>query len=280
MLLRKFRFAPFLFLLAASAFSLPVTLGVSASEGGLAAARTWNLVAAYLGETENLDVRYQLFEDQAALYRNLRDHYVDLALFDPAWYWVKREGLSPLAELASPGGTEPRTVLVVPKNSIIYRPENLLGFTLALTRSGESATGYFIPLAMLASAGVRTERLKRLVFAETSESVLKSVAYGGIDGGAVPRRFLEDRGRAFADFVRIVAESGPLPGPLIASRREDGGGRFRPLVRALLAMKETEQGRAALLAAELDGFRPPALGLYENLAAYLTVYESAYGAPE
>jgi len=268
-----------LLLLAAEASSVPVRIGIPAVEGGLAAARTWNAVCSHLAENGGLDVRYQVFEDHAGLLRSLKERFVDVALLDPAWFLWKRDALAPLAEVRF-AGTEERSVLIAQKSSIVYRIEDFSGASFAFARPFATSAGYFVPLAMLASSGVKLANLRRAVNAETSEGVLKGVAYGGLDGGAVPERFLDKSGNILSDFVRVVAESRPLPFPILARRREDDGDRYLGLEEALLSMKKGQSGREALVSAGIEEFRAPVPGAFDELASYLAVFESVYGAPK
>ncbi len=268
-----------LLLLAVEASSVPLRIGVPAVEGGLAAARTWNAVCSHLAGNGGPDVRYQVFEDHAGLLRSLKERFVDVVLLDPAWFLWRRDALALLAEVRF-AGTEERSVLIARKNSIVYRIEDFSGASFAFARPGATSAGYFVPLAMLASSGVRLANLRKAVNAETSEGVLKGVAYGGLDGGAVPGRHLEKGGNILSDFVRIVAESKPLPFPLLARRREDDGEKYRGLEEALLAMKQGQAGREALVSAGIEEFRTPEPGVFGDLASYLAVFESFYGAPK
>jgi ABC-type phosphate/phosphonate transport system substrate-binding protein len=267
-----------LFSAVRGALGLPLRIGVPAGESGVETLRCWSALGEAL-KSRGVDVSIEVLENNAAVARSLRDRFVDVGFLDPLWYRRFSEFLLPLAEAIPTADTS--VVLAVPKNSIVYRPESLVGASLALASEKDTAAGYFVPLAMLARGGVMLSDLGGLVFAETGLSVLKSVAYGGVAAGSFPAGLLAEGPHSrLSGEVRVIAESGPLPPPLLVFRRDDGEERYRRLLEELGAAASAPEASAALRSAGIAGFRPPSLGAYRNLDQYLRDYKAAYDAQD
>lgn len=280
--LGRFRFAVSLLALrAASAACVPMTIGIPATEGGLPTVRAWALLCSRVQAASGIELRYVVLKDHRAVLDQMQGRFVDLAVVDPAWYLKERRSLTPLLSARFTGRDVIRVRLVVPRSSIFYRISDLAGHSIALTRAGESAAGYYVPLAMLAQAGIVHRDPGRLVFAETFDSILKGVAFESLEAGAVPSYEMEtETGRACADFVRIIGESAPLPQPLLVGRTADGGDRTRALLDAFLGLSGSEEGRRALAQSGYAGFYPPGEAGFDALEGYLRIFGEAYGAPD
>jgi ABC-type phosphate/phosphonate transport system substrate-binding protein len=219
--------------------------------------RSWNALNAAL-RSRGVDASVEVLESNRAVARALGDRFIDVGLLDPYWFLRYREALLPLAEAVAPGDRPPSVLLIVPRNSIVYRIDQLEDFTLALPSDRDTAKGYYVPLAMLSRAGIR------IITSDTDVSVLKGVAYGGIDAGCLSgATFMDERYAHFAAEVRVVAESEALPPPLLAIRRDDGEEKYRQLRDALT-----------------PAFGPPALKEYGTLERYLRSYKAAYDAED
>jgi ABC-type phosphate/phosphonate transport system substrate-binding protein len=270
-----------LVLAAATAACVPLTIGIPATEGGLPTVRAWALICGRVQAASGIEVRYVVLKDHQAVVDELQRRFVDLAVLDPAWYVKERRTLTPLLSARVSGGDTIRVCLIVPRGSIIYKPADLAGHSIALTRAGQSAAGYFVPLALLAQAGIVQSNPGRWIFAETFDSILKGVAFESLEAGAVPSYAMEtETGRACADFIRVIGESAPLPQALMVGRTADGGERYRALLDAFLALRGTEEGRQALAQSGYAGFYLPDTVGFDALEGYLRIFGEAYGAPD
>jgi ABC-type phosphate/phosphonate transport system substrate-binding protein len=280
---RKFaRLASILLTLARSPlFCSPITIAVPVQQEGLETTRSWAMLCRQVQADSGIELRAVVMKDHRAALDELRRRFVDLALVDPAWYSENRRSLVPLLEARAVRHDASRVSLIVPRGSMSYRPADLAGRSIALTREGQSAAGYFVPLALLAEAGVVYADPKRLVFAETFDSIIKGVAFESLDAGAVPTHELDaSAGRAYADFIRVIAQSDPIPHPLIVGRAEDGPARYGELIRAFIGLSGSERGRQALLSSGYAEFTFPAAIGFEALERYLRIYRDSYGDPE
>jgi ABC-type phosphate/phosphonate transport system substrate-binding protein len=263
----------------AAAPALPLRIGVPAGESGLETIHCWSVLTEHL-RSRGVETSFEVMESNAAVVRALRERFVDVGFLDPLWLFRNRDSLAPLVETGS-AGSRNAALVIVPKNSIVHRLEDLSGASFALPSRKETACGYYVPLAMLSRKGVRLSDPGKAVYAETGLSVLKGVAYGGIEGGCLSAALLADERYAnFAAEVRVVAESEPLPAPLLAIRREDGEARYRALREELTGLAASPAGIAVLASAGLSGFVPPAVKEYGALERYLRDYKATYGAED
>jgi ABC-type phosphate/phosphonate transport system substrate-binding protein len=268
-------------LAAATVDGLPVTIGVPALESGLTAVQAWAQLCGQVRAESGIEVRYSVLADHRAVVDELSRRFLDLAIVDPAWYLKERRTLIPLLEARAVKQDSIRVCLIMPRSSICYKPADLAGRPIALTHAGQSAAGYFVPLAMLAEAGIIHSDPRRLIFAETFDSILKGVAFESLEAGAVTSYALEtETGRTCADFIRVIASSKPLPHPVLVGRSADGPERYRALIEAFLGLAGTETGRQALARSGFSGFLLPDIAAFQALEGYLQTYRDAYGAPD
>jgi len=269
-----------LFIFSIELPALPIKIGVPAGESGLEANRSWGAIVAYL-RRRGTDVEFEVFENHRVVVKNLRERFIDLAFLDPLWYRRFSSVLAPFLESSFADPKSASVLIVVPKASIIYRIEDLAGVSFALASEKETAGSYFVPLALLARAGIRHRHLRKIVYSGTAASVLKGVAYGGLESGSLlSSAFRSELSGKLAETVRVIAESEPLPAALLAVRREDGMAKYEKLRGELLAMETEREGRAALDESGFSGFILPSLTAYGTLEKYLLEYEAVYGAED
>ena len=276
-----------LVLLSVPVLSLPLTIGVPALGDGLAIGRTWDGICSYLRNEAEIEVTFRVYEDHASLLEALHQRFVDIAFIDAFWHYrenrehtgEERVSLLAVVEVAGRSGFSGR--IIVPKNSIAYRIADLKGATLALTGPEETIAGYYLPLALLAEAGVRFSDLDDVLYVETYDSILKGVAYGEIDAGTLPS-FFQTHTDNLIDSVRIIAESRPLPLPRLVFRSADEVQRYRSLQEVFLAMNSHRVGRKVLASAGFTGFLsgdsiPDYSQGFSTLSRYIEIFEKMNG---
>jgi ABC-type phosphate/phosphonate transport system substrate-binding protein len=267
---------------AGSVSCLPITIGVPVQEQGVITTQSWALLCGRLMAETGLEIRSVVLKDHRAVMDELRSRFIDIAVVDPAWYDREERILTPLLQARASPRTADGICLIVPRGSIFYKPADLDGRSIALTRAGQSAAGYFVPLAVLAEAGVVYTDPRHIIFAETFDSILKGVAFGSLEAGVVPSYELEaGKGTAYMDFIRVIAVSSPLPHPLLVGRRDDDApSRYNAVIRGFLGLSGTESGRRTLLEAGYAEFCLPSRVGFDALERYLRIFRDAYGAPE
>lgn len=223
-----------LFFAPGMGFTVPVVLGVPAIEGGLATRKMWDGICRYIENATGIETTFIVYADHSSLLKALFDHFVDIAFLDALWFYINEDRLSVLAAAKTGCRSGFVVSIIVPRGSRRYSVEDLHGATLALTKPYESSAGYFIPLALLVEAGMTSKDLDSILFVETFDSILKAVAYGGIQAGGVPLYFLEDeKVSQLADSVRIIVRSDPVAAPLLAIRKamhDDRYGTVRDVI--------------------------------------------------
>jgi phosphate/phosphite/phosphonate ABC transporter binding protein len=250
----------------------PVVLAVPAGEQGLARLRQWRPLADYLAERSGLVVNLEIVENHQAVLAALQDNLCDLAFVDPLWCAILvRRGLGrPLARPQIAARDMLRSVLIAHRDSIIRRPGDLAGRTVALTAPGESAAGYYVPLYLLRRSGLLEAPGARLVYSDTDLSVLKSVAYGKLEAGFVSSAVLDDPSNAsLAAQVRVIVESEPMPQWTVVLRQGLRESTSESLRRQLLSAHRLEAGQAALTAAGIAAFVEARAEDYAGMLQYL-----------
>ena len=210
--------AVLLILLCTASFlpaAVPVEFAVPAMQSGLEQLQRWMPFVEYLEERTGFPIELTVESSHEKVLSGLRDNFYDIGFMN-AYYEAKaveEDEIASVFRFHTSRGQTYRTCFIVSDDSIIRHPHELSGDYLALTVSKESLAGYYIPLIELERHGIDVEQVfRQIIFSETQESVLKGVAYGLIDAGAVTDDLLEDsRYRYLASQVRTVIISDPIP---------------------------------------------------------------------
>lgn len=151
-----------------------------------------------------------------------------------------------------------RSLLVARKDSGISALEQLKGRMVAF-EDPWSTSGYFLPAALLREAGLQLSTKTTpqepvgadevgTIFTLDEENIVVWVLTGRCAAGAVNNLDYEEFKGAQAAELKVLAESQTVPRQVVAFRRDLPDEVVDALVRALLAMENSEQGRAVLSA--------------------------------
>jgi ABC-type phosphate/phosphonate transport system substrate-binding protein len=257
-------------------------LGVLGGENALSTSEAWNGLCASIRQISPIDVRYEVFEKHTSLLRALKEHRIDFALVDPAWFVKEKDWVRPLVGTEILGSSTYRVMLIVPRNSIYYKTSDLRLENLLLTGSHESAAGFYIPLAVLLESGVPLVGSPR--FLDAFESILKGVAYGkGTEAGPIPFYLWEQKkGERILEFIRVLEILPFVPCPIVVGRKEDEEDRHRNLKTLLLSLHTTEEGTRALAQTPFSKFTlvTGEEDSYRNLAESIRKVEAVYGSSD
>lgn len=195
--------------------AVPVQIAVPAMQSGLDQLHRWMPLVEYLEQRTGFPVELTVEGSHEDVLSGLRDNFYDIA-FVNAYYEEKAVGYDEIASVLrfhTPLGQTYRTCFIVSDDSVIRKSTELSGDYLALTVSRESLAGYYIPLIELQKHHIDPETaFRQIIFSETEESVLKGVAFGLIDAGAVTDDLLKNPRYAYlAAQVRTIIESEPIP---------------------------------------------------------------------
>ncbi|MBN2552505.1 MAG: phosphate/phosphite/phosphonate ABC transporter substrate-binding protein [Spirochaetales bacterium] len=262
----------------------PVVLAVPANEEGLARFRQWKPITDYLSDASGLLLVLEMVEDHPAILRGLAANQYDLAFVDPVWYvtLVGRGLCVPLARPVSLSRDTVRSLLIVHRDSIIRDVSDLGEAKIALTGRFESALGYYLPLSLLESRGLRLAAdSDRILFSDTFLSILKGVAYGKLEAGFVSSSVLDEGDNAsLREQVRVVLESEAIPQWTLVYRSDLRPSTIASVRRELLNMVRSEQGRPALQPSGFSAFVEAFDADYDAVRRYREAVEADIEAAE
>ncbi len=190
----------------------------------------------------------------AAIGRGEVDVYIDSPF--PVAVMKRRVGLRPLLRRWKKGVAEYRTLFFVRSDSP-HRAIRDLGGEIVAFDDPFSTSGYLIPKAMLAAAGLAPTEHPHpsaavprgtvgYVFSKDDENTLAWVLKGRAAAGAIDDVGFEDLlGERMEDF-RIIGRSVAVPRHVLGVRRDYPAPRLAALEDALLHMHEDAKGRRIL----------------------------------
>lgn len=266
-------FMIFGFMITGFLAAVPLNLAVPSMQEGLSKIEQWTPIVEYLEGECGFEIELLIVKDHEVLSRGLRDRFYDVGFVNALWEQRLTTGGQFLtrARVSIGGGEQFTTHIIVNKDSVIRKVSELGGEFLALTVQGESLGGYYIPLILCREAGVDlTEVFRQIVYSETFESILKGVAFGVVDAGAVTSDILYSAEmKDYRAEVRSVAISKPLPQWALVARDDNKTQQMDRFISELVGMSGEPGGRAVLVSAGFDGFTPREGGVTGIPAEYL-----------
>ena len=133
--------------------------------------------------------------------------------------------------------------------------------------------GFYIPLALMYEKGIDPfSYYKAVIFPETFESILKSVAYGKLDSGFIISNILENEDNSvYSDNIRIIIKSDPLPLPLIVIRNDFNKELSIIFQQAIIDISNN---------LNISNFEVPNSNEFNILTHYLNILEKNNASPE
>lgn len=246
----------FLYLNTLSAFSLQ--FAVPAMQSGLTKLRQWTPLVRYVEEQCGFDIELVIVKDHHKLAEGLVDKFYDVGFVNALW----EEKLKQNSDMHSCARVEVnqkqvfQTSLIVNKDSVIRNMTDMHGKYLALIVPYESLGGFYIPLVLFQKQKIDpTEVFKQIVYSETYDSILKGVAFGVVDVGAIASTVLQDpKLGQFSKEIRVIETSDSLPQWALVGRNDLKSEMIDLFIKSLVEMKNSEEGRELLKAAGFSGF--------------------------
>jgi phosphonate transport system substrate-binding protein len=202
---------------------------------------------------------------------------VDLLLgdrIDAAWlcgypYVAYESRLALVAVPVYQGAPLYRSYLIVPdKDARTQRIADLRGAVFAFS-DALSNSGYLVPKVELVRAGATPEAFfRRTFFTYAHRKVVEAVRVGLADGGAVDGYVwdtLQAQQPLATSGLRVAWRSPAYGFPPIVARRSAPDARISPLVRALLAMPASDEGRKLLERLNIEGFAAGDSALFDSI---------------
>lgn len=177
-------------------------------------------------------------------------------LFLPAWYYKlygEKLGLRPLMASLADGATTYHKVLLVRKGSAITM-STIRNQSLAMTTMGP-ADESTLNTILFAAHGIDSRDLS-IVTVPKDADALFALALGHIDMALVGKRSIEQIGEVNPKILQSVeplAESGPIPGPILCYAKGRVNGRLVEQLKGLLQRKPN--GSNVLEILQIDGWR-------------------------
>jgi len=240
--------------------AVPLQLAIPAMQAGLSRLEQWTPIVEYLEEECNFEIDLLIVKDHDELIEGLRDRFFDIGFMNALWEYRLTSGgdFISKARLSIRGDTHFHTHIIVNKDSVFRKMNELNGEYLALTVPQESLGGYYIPLLMCMQAGIEaSEVFRQVVFSETYMSILKGVAFGVVEAGAVTSNVLESlEMQEYRSEVRSVGISKPIPHWAMVAHREHKTASVNRFISELVGMSSEPEGLRILSMAGFTGFVP------------------------
>jgi len=279
MIIRRLRIGIILFLLIQFTPKLlsavPLQLAVPAMQSGLSKLEQWTPIVEYLEEECSFEIDLLIVKDHKKLIEGLRDRFYDIGFMNALWeHRLISEGdFISGARLSVGGDTHFTSHIVVNKDSVFRKMNELTGEYLALTVPQESLGGYYIPLLLCMNAGIEaSEVFRQVVFSETYMSILKGVAFGVVEAGAVTSDVLESpEMEEYRSEVRSVGISKPIPQWALVAYRDHKTERVNRFISEIVGMNSEPAGLEILEEVGFTGFVPAGNDLVHIPPDYLDV---------
>ncbi|KMK64963.1 PhnD/SsuA/transferrin family substrate-binding protein [Puniceibacterium sp. IMCC21224] len=194
---------------------------------------------------------------------------------DAAWlcgypYLQHADALDLVAVPVWRGGPRYQSYLIVAADDAATGLTDLRGGTHAFS-DPDSNSGYLVTATDLRRMDERTETFfSRSIFTYGHRNVVRAVADGLVRSGSVDGYVWEALAMiepALTKRTRIISRSEWLGFPPVCARRDSIASKpIQALQRALLEMGQTDEGRQALEALQLDGFRQASDALFDGIS--------------
>ena len=202
---------------------------------------------------------------------------------DAAWlcgypYLQHADALDLLAVPVWRGRPLYQSYLIVGENVAADGLSDLRGASHAFS-DPDSNSGYLVTASDLVAMGEHPETwFSRSIFTYGHRNVVRAVADGLVTSGSVDGYVWEALAGVEPELTghtRIVGRSEWLGFPPVCARRDTAASEpvtaFR---RALLTLSQSDTGRAALSALQLDGFQAAPEGIFDGIAARMRLLDS------
>jgi len=272
------------FLIGGTLFAVPVNFAVPSSGEGLRQLLLWAPLIDLLKEETGLDINLVITKNHEIIREEIELKNYDLAMIDPFWYinWQNAGICFPFLETSRKEADGFRSILIVHKGSVFRTLKDLKSRSIALTVPFDSASGFYIPLAMMFEHNIEPfTYFNAIVFPETFESVLKGIAYGKLDSGFITSDLLDkSENSRYKDEIRIIMESEILPGEVLIVRKDFNQELLYKIREAMIHIVDSERGTDLLNRIGFSGFIQPEEEEYDVLRQYLNILELNDASPE
>jgi phosphate/phosphite/phosphonate ABC transporter binding protein len=264
--------------------AIPVNMAIPASGEGIKILLSWTPLIKHLEQETDLEINLIIVRDHKTIKEELEHKNYDFVLIDPFWYehWKNTEICLPFLETISNQSAEYSSILIVHKSSIFRTLQDLENSNLALTVSDDSASGFYIPLALMFDREIDPcVFFKSIIFTETFESILKGVAYGKLDSGFITSDILyKIENKRYRHEIRVIMKSESLRKPIIVIRNDFNKEIMHKIRKTMISFPNSEKEKELLGKIGLSGFKIPGNAADITLSMYLDILELNCASPE
>lgn len=272
------------FLIGGTLFAVPVNFAIPSSGEGLRRLSLWAPLIDLLKEETALDINLVITKNHEIIRAEMELKNYDLAVIDPFWYtyWQNDGVCFPFLETSRKEIDGFRSLLIVHKGSVFRTLKDLKGRSIALTVPFDSASGFYIPLAMLLEHDIEPFLyFKAIVFPGTFNNILKGIAYGKLDSGFITTNLLDNpENIRYRDEIRVILESEILPGPVLVVRKDFNQELLYKIREEMIHIVDLQKGAELVKRIGFSGFIKPGKEKYEVLNKYMKILELNDASPE
>lgn len=238
----------------------PLVVGVFPRRDPEITIRLFTPLAQYLQQQLARTVRLETAPDFKVFQQRLATRHYDLVHFNQ-YHYIKAHaayGYDVLARNEEFGEAVIRGAIYVRRDSGIRRIEDLRGKRVLFGGGKDAMMSYLVPRYLLLNGGLKRGDYQEL-FAVTPPNAVLATYLGLADAGCageVVRRLPIVKERIDVNQLRMIAVSDPLPHLPWAVKKDMSSELRNRLRKLLLALKDSEHGRAVLDKAHLTGFQP------------------------
>ena len=235
-----------------------LVIGVFPRRDAAITIRLFNPLANHLEKILGVKVRLETASNFAAFQRNIETRRYDLVHFNQYQYIKahEKQRYDVLVQNEEFGEKTIKGAIYVRKDSGIGRIGQLKGKTILFGGGKDAMMSYLVPTYLLRRAGLRQGDYKE-AFAVSPPNAVLSTHLGQADAGGageVVRRLPLVMEKIDTEELALLAVSEPLPHLPWAVKQEIPEIMKRRIKEALLALKESADGRKILKRARLSGF--------------------------
>ncbi len=162
--------------------------------------------------------------------------------------------LIPIAARVKENNKNYKSLFIVKKESGIHSIKDLEGKSFAF---GDpfSTSSFLVPMHQLDKAGIKPlQYFSKTLIISKQDSIIYSVLNRTVDGGAIASFIFNEQESELKEKFRIIYESPPFPlGPFVVNT-DIGEELIEKTKHFLLNLENSEEGRDALIQADLDPF--------------------------
>ncbi len=223
------------------------SFGIVPQQAASRLASTWGPLLAKIARDSGVNLSFKTAPDIPTFYQRVESGEYDIAYLNPYQY-ISAHSQVGFEAIAKEKARKIQGIVVVKADSPIRVLENLKGVTVAFP-SPQSFAASILPRAALRSKGIAIEAKN----VGSHESVYLAVASGLLPAGGGIVRTLETMPPEIQASLRILWSTEKFTPHAIAIHPRVPAGHVDRLLRVMLALEDSEEGRGLLAAIGFNG---------------------------